>query len=341
MIKNKLISFLKRKNKILILPIEDTFFKYITFDKKINLDKNAIKLNYSHLSPYKNTNIVSLQDEENLYLWFYEGEYKDKIIIPQGYILFNYLKKRYHDHIVIIESHPAKILVIKNSILLSQSIKTRVDEAYIKSLQKEFSVFKEAYISINQFEHIEENALNELSLQDLLKFTNFDFNRGKITDIVNIVALPSLILVVMIIIFEYIQKFYIDYKIDESKKIYKEFKAKNSKIRKKMDLAEQEIDKYKEFIDKEGEFTQKFLVASKLAKHLEDFNSTIRYIEFSGDKASITIKTKKQNELIDKLIKSNYLTNIKVESNYKDKKSGITQVTFSAKIVLDKVKNGQ
>ena len=341
MIKDRLISFLKTKDKIQILPIEETYLKHIRFEKKIILDKNAIKLNYAHLSPYKNTQIISLQNDEELYLWFHEREFKDKIILPQGYILYNYLKKRYHDHIVIIETNPAKILVIKDSILVSQSIKRRVDEAYIKSLQKEYGVFKEAYISINQFEHIEENALKELSFQDLLKFANFNFDKGGISEIINVVALPFMIFVSLIIVLEYMQSFYIDYKKNEAKKVYREYKSKNSKIRKKYDLVEADIQKYKEFIKKEPEFTQKFLIASKLSKELKDFNSTIRYIEFSGDKASVTIKTKRQNELIAKLIKSDFLKDLKVESNYKNKKTGITQVTFSADIVIKESKNGQ
>lgn len=331
--KDKLIEFLRKRDKLYILPVKDSYFKHIAFEKKVAIDENAIKLNYAHFSPYKKSEIVSLSKETNLLLWFYEQSVENKLVIPEGYLLYNYLKKRYDNHIIIIDTEPAVVLVLKEAMLVSQSVKKGADDRYSKALQREFSLDKAVHISAHEYGHIMNRAVLDVEYQDFLHFSNFSFDKRKIEKVVNAAAMPFLVLIGMMVVLETVQSFYIGYQTDSQSKVYRELKEKNQKVRTQYDKVEEKIEAYKTFIETEQHFNTKFYIAAKLSSYLQEYNSTIRYIEFTGSAASVTIKTARQNELVSALLKSGILENLKLGAIHKDSKTGMDQVTFTANIV--------
>ncbi|NPA82493.1 MAG: hypothetical protein GXO31_07765 [Epsilonproteobacteria bacterium] len=98
----KLLDFLLKRDILNILYIQESFFRKVDFQEPVKMNEEAVRLNYSNLSPFPKSSIIYKNEGKTLYIWFYKDENlsKSKIVIPEAYLIYKAFKGE--DVIVII-----------------------------------------------------------------------------------------------------------------------------------------------------------------------------------------------------------------------------------------------
>ncbi len=325
----RVLEFLVSRNYIEILPIESSFFKYFLFEQPVKMNDEAVRLNYSHLSPFNKSDIVYKNEENILYIWFYEQNFsKAKLLIPESYLIYKYFKER--DVIVILEDEIKKIVVIKNGILSSQLAKKELDERFLKLLQKEFSIGKVIRLSSLEYGDILQKAFYKLSLKDIFGFSRFSIDKSFFQNVLEKTALPLLSIVFFVIAIEYGEYFYTKSAISKKTKEYREIKRKNDLIRKKIRDFEEEAKTFVNFKKRHKEGFYKIDILSFIADTSNENNSSFVYTDLEGGNAVVVLKTPNPNKLLNDLLSSSYFPDLRIISSRKER-DGNETVRFEGK----------
>ena len=327
------INLLLEKDIVRFSTIENSFFLYKKLDKKIKIDKNIINLNYKKESPYSNdkTTIVSIANNDNLYLWFIKGDYYN--YIPEAYILYRKLLLDYTDIIFIIKGEIDKVIVIKDSILVSSFSKSKISRNDIILLQDEFNLNKIVEIKEAEYQQYIKDAIEYLKFSDLLYILNikFDFKDSAIKA-VQFLALPVFISSIVITIAVASYYFYIEKEKDRLYNLYKKDQKLNYKIKTKIEN-NQEKDIIYQNLSKEFRYIDKSIALSEILKKTDDMNMSLNYIKIYENHVNYTIKAKNDNIIpiyVKELFESNLFEDIKNTNSRKIK--DYIEVTMSGKL---------
>ncbi len=328
-----LVNLLLEKDIVKFSNIENSFFLYKKLDKKIKIDKNIINLNYKKESPYPEdkTTIVSIADNDNLYLWFIKGDSYN--YIPEAYILYRKLLLKYTDIIFIIRGEIDKIIVIKDSILVSSFSKSKISRNDIILLEDEFNLNKIVEIKEVEYQQYIKDAVEYLKFSDLLYILNikFDFKDSAIKA-VQFLALPVFISSIVITIAVASYYFYIEEEKDRLYSLYKKDQKLNYKIKTKIEN-NQEKDIIYQNLSREFRYIDKSIALSEILKKTDDMNMSIKYIKIYENHVNYTIKTKNNNIIpiyVKELFESNLFEDIKNTNSRKIK--DYIEVTMSGKL---------
>ncbi len=328
-----LVNLLLEKDIVKFSNIENSFFLYKKLDKKIKIDKNIINLNYKKEAPYPEdkTTIVSIADNDNLYLWFIKGDSYN--YIPEAYILYRKLLLKYTDIIFIIRGEIDKIIVIKDSILVSSFSKSKISRNDIILLEDEFNLNKIVEIKEVEYQQYIKDAVEYLKFSDLLYILNikFDFKDSAIKA-VQFLALPVFISSIVITIAVASYYFYIEKEKDRLYSLYKKDQKLNYKIKTKIEN-NQEKDIIYQNLSREFRYIDKSIALSEILKKTDDMNMSIKYIKIYENHVNYTIKTKNNNIIpiyVKELFESNLFEDIKNTNSRKIK--DYIEVTMSGKL---------
>ncbi len=314
----KLLDFLLNRGILNILYIRESFFRKIDFQEPVKMNEEAVRLNYSNLSPFPKSSIIYKNEGKTLYIWFYKDENlsKSKIVIPEAYLIYKAFKNE--DAIVIVKDEFLKIVVIKDSQILSQSIKREFDEKYIKLLKKEYGIDKEIVLDKKEYEDILSNSFYSLSLFDILKFGHFEIDKSFWSRLLERMALPVLVIVFFIIAIEYIEYFYIKTQIASKTKEYRELKKQNDQIRSEIRDLEEEAKKYINFSFHHKNPFYKTELLSFAVDVAKKNDSRMVYSQFAGDKTVIVVRGTKPNKVLNDLLFSKYFKELRIEVSHKE-----------------------
>ncbi len=325
----RILEFLVSKHYISILPIESSFFKYFTFEQPVKMNDEAVRLNYSHLSPFSKSDIVYKNEGNILYIWFYERDfYKSKLLIPESYLIYKYFKNE--NALVILKDEIQKVVVIKDKKLLSQISKKSFDEKFLNLLKKEYSIDKEIKLSLSEYNDILQKAFYRLSLKDIFGFSRFSIDKSFFERALEKTALPILFIVFSIIAIEYVEYFYIQKTISSKTKEYREIKRKSDSIRREIEDFENEAKKYINFKKHHQEPFYKLTILSFIGDVLKKNKSTFIYTNLAGGDAVVVVKTPNPSKVLNDLLSSKYFPDLRLISSRKERDRNET-VRFEGK----------
>ncbi len=315
----RVLEFFANRGFITVLPIKKSFFKPLFFEESVKMDEEAIRLNYSHLSPFPKSAIIYKNEGKNLYLWFYQDEniQRSKIVIPEAYLIYKRFKDK--NAVIVIEESVYKIVVVKDFQILSQTVKDKVDEKYLELLKKEYGVEKEIFLNKRDYEEILGDSFYSLSFADILRFGHFEIDKNFWVSLLERISLPVLAIVFFMITIEYGEYFYIKNEIASKTKEYRELKRKNDQIRSEIEDLEREAEKYINFSKHNKDPFYKTELLSFAVDVAKKNDSRMVYAQFAGDKTVIVVRGVKPNKVLNDLLSANYFKELRIEVSHKER----------------------
>lgn len=333
-------NILLKYNFIEIIPFEDTFFYTSTLPKNIKFTQDLLKLNYSKYSPIKNPNISSRFINNQLMLWFYNKTVKSSIVIPQSYILFHELKKQNKDAIYILHDDKYKILVIKDSKLLSSLILDNLDETILKLSADEYQVSNKIMIEKDELNKLYLNSLNNLSLSEIYHWNKFSLDTKSISkELVSKVSYPLSVLVIFAILVNYTHNNNLNKNIEVLKENYLIEKNKNNDLREDIKQHNKDVQRWNEFISKELIYPDSISLLNSIYKILEKPEKTfINRVSINNGRIVLVLKTNLSSVLLlNRLSDMPYFSNVSIVHSHNDK-NNFKNITynFNIRILKDK-----
>ncbi len=332
-------KILSKYNFITILPFEDTFFYTTTLPKKIKFSKELIELNYLKYSPYSSSNIINRVDSQHLMLWYFKERVDSAVIIPESYLLYEELKKNREDAVYIVNDTIVKIIVIKESKLLSAFTLDNLDEMVINLTMDEFQVFKRVEVDKESYNKLTENSLNELSLKEVFKFNQLSLDRKDLLKVaVDKLSYPLSLLVLLAMLVSYTQTALLKSEIEDLKESYKSKKDENREIKKYVKEHNKEVKKWKEFIKKELRYIGPITILDALYTIFKDDEKAyLTSVFINENRLQIRIQTDiNPVEFLNRLNKIDYFSNVVIQNTHKPRnKMKITSYDITLKMMKD------
>ena len=313
-------NILKKYNFVKIVPFEETFFHTATLPKKIKFTKELLKLNYAKYSPLENSNLVSLSNNKDLLLWFFEKDYDEYIVIPESYLAFKSFVKEHTNGIFVIKDDVFKILIIKNSKLVNIFTTNEVDELTLSLTMDEYQLQDKYDIDKQSYKIILEQSKKDLALKDFINFNQLTLDKDTLLkDMVSSLSYPLSFLVVFSMFVSYTQTYLLNADIEKLQDKYIVEKSKNAEIREALNKHNKEIKKYKEFFDKELLYIDGFEVLSKLYGIFKpDEKANLKFISLNGLNLRIQVQTELDSvEILNRLNTISYFKEVVIQSTHK------------------------
>ena len=311
---------------IYVLPIEESFFFKVKFEKKVKLTDELINLNYKKNAPYRNPFFTKLMEGKDLYIWFYEQENKSKMVIPEAYLLTEYYKEKNPNVLLSIKTKSSYLIVIiKDSLLLNSYSIMQRDENLIEMEMHTYAL--SSWKEINKDEYIEskDKALKNLKFKDLYKWTNINTdNSNMLPKMVNKLAYPFAFLLLFIMSIELYHLNEVESKLVEVEAQYREAKNKNNEIREKINNENQKEQIWIDFVHAELPYANSLTIFTDISKAFEGKAFVFKGFSIVGSRLKLDIETKEDFIVALKLL--NKITGLKnIELKYSNKKRNIAR----------------
>lgn len=315
------------------LKVEDSFFYKVKFEKKVKLTDELIALNYKKHAPFKNPSLVTLMEEQSLYIWFYEHELNSNVVIPEGYLLFNAFKAQYPNALLFIEAYETFIvLIIKDGILENSYVMREEDEMLISMEMNRYNLEHFQKIDKKAYLQIKQKSLESIGVQDLYRWSSVNVEHEKLLPtMVNTLAYPFAFLLFFIMAVE-------TYHLNEVKKRltivedkYSLIKSKNDDIREKINHENEKEQKWITFAQRELPYADPIESFLNISKAFSDKKFIFKSFSIMGSKVKMTLETKE-----DFIVGVNLLNNIEGLKNVALKASSKKRATASYEATLEK-----
>jgi hypothetical protein len=329
-----LVNYLLKKQIIKLSYIENSFFLYKKLDKRVRLTSEVITLNYSSESPYSSENSIlsSVFDNKSLYLWFTKG--CNRRYLPEAYVLFRRLLKKYQNVIFIIEGSPNKVLIIKDSILIASFSKINVSFLDKKLIEDEYKIDNIVTLNKKEYEDYLEGSLKFLTINDLLNILNIKIDIKDIfIKIVYFLSLPLLVSSIVTTLLLAGYSFYLDGKRETLNKEFRANQQSNREVKRTIVNHENKSELYQE-LSNEFKYMDKTVALSNILKITDDLNMTMFYIKIYDKNVDFIVKTSNNSQIpvyIKKLFETDTFQDVK-NLNTRKMRNSIVEVTMSAKL---------
>jgi hypothetical protein len=321
-----------------ILKMQDSFFYLIDIAKENSFNKDTLLLNFSHLSPYKNSNILPFQDDTSLLLWFYKNNNTTPIFIPEAYLLYLKLKEINQNAIFIIKDNTInKIIVIKDNRLQSVFCSSNMNSLQKFSLSQEYSINDIIEISNTKAKSILEESFKTYPIWNYQKWYISDIPiKEKAISYIDKAVIPLSIMIATFIALEYSRDLYIKDKYQALEDEYLSIKKQNDSYR-------EALKSNKKYIEFNNNFYYDILlypniisVLSKVSSIVkEDDNNTIKYFKLSGATVTFQVETFKPIDILNASLNSGFFNKFKIVSTRKaGRKSKKELVSYEGKLKL-------
>lgn len=275
-----------------ILPIEESFFFRVKFEKNINLTKELIALNYKKHAPYREPFLTTLNEDKNLYIWFYEREIDSKFIIPEAYLMFDFLKNKYPNSLLLIEGSVDYILIIKDNLLLN-SYEVGASKNIVAMELNQHALTEHRVVKREEYLKLKEEALLALDLKSLYKWNTLSIdNRNVLPKMVDTLAYPLAFLLFFNMIIELYHISSVEKILTKVEMRYSEVKIKNDDIRLKINEERDKKQKWVTFVNREFPYEDPISVFVKISKAFEEKKFTFKNFSIVGSRIKIEMRTK-------------------------------------------------
>ena len=308
-----------------IVKCEYTYFVSIKIpDAKIN--KDIVRLNYSYLSPFKESEILFLKEKDILYLWFVKSDKvndKSIIYIPEGFLLFRRFNKN-NDAIIInkIKSGVC-IIVVKDGFLVAQFVKNSVDEKIVDMLKREYSLENVKVINVSY-----SIDFDWLSLEDIFRFLSYlDFNATSVVRyIYEQLKAPAIIFLLLINIYSFLMYRYIYSSINAKTIELKELRNKNRDIKEKFNYLEKESKFFKQFYNSELKYPSVYSTLLSVSKSVSLSNGKISMYRQFRDTINMLVKASSTSAIVSNIVKTKMFDDVNVVSVSQDSKDKTKEI---------------
>jgi len=315
-----------------IVDVDNSYFKRVELDKNVNLSSEMIKLNYMGFSPFRDSKMSFYKGAGYIYLWFHKNKNSKKVQIPYSYLIFNYLKSDYQNYILCIEyKNEYLILVIKNATLLDVFLVKSIDEAFLPSLQEQYSISENKIFSKTESHMILNNSL-KIDLPIFVKFLMNDFDLKKASkNFFMDSIIPVSIFLYMYMGLNFLHSYLLESEYKNLENKYKQVKSVNDDFRNKFYNNYEFFTKLHNFEENELIYNNQFLILSKLTKVIKDNDSKLQRVFFSGNVVDFVVKDVNDSVgLLNRLINVDDFSKVVIYNN-NDKTS---QTAFRANLKI-------
>ena len=275
-----MFEWLKKRGIVRIVPFDETYYLHVDLPSDTKLDEKLIELNYRHRSPYDNPCIIHCRRKERLCLWFTPQTCHAPVVIPESYLLYRYLVEQKQNILIVIDTHPRKILVIKNGELEAAFTTRDHDETMLRLTQEEFGIEELKKIGGEDYDYLRHEKLPRVvSLQDLIRFTRVSLDQKAFVEAFERrLAYPLIGLIAIYITVTYTQGYYLSREVQKLENQYRELKKKETPLKLKIREYNERIERYREFARKELIVPNPFLIlADVYDKILPNDRAVLRY----------------------------------------------------------------
>ena len=332
--KKKLFDYLTNRHILKFSSISESFFIYKKLDKRIKLEQNILELNYLTESPFplNETMLVSVSEEDNLYLWFYQKD--KKRYFPEALLLFRSLLKEYSTGLFIFKGSVTKIVVIKDKCLIASFVKERVGSFDIKLMEEEFLLKSNQthIIEIEDYNIFLKESFSSIKFSDFLQILNISINfKSLLNRAVIGLSLPFLIASVLLMVSLSGYYFHIQ---ENHEKLYLLYKSKQnniSKIKEKVSNYEASTEVFNSF-ESEVIYSNKIIALFAITQEVKEKNMTLFYIRMNEEDIEFEIRTMDSLEIplfTEKLFSLGIFSSVK-NSSTQNLKNGQVKATMQA-----------
>ncbi len=301
-----------------VIPVEDTFFKSVSIPKGVKLSKETVQINYGHMSPFPEGDVIFYRSKSNLYIWFVRYRLSEKVNIPEGYLIYKQFKDK-NNTVIIVEKEKSVIFsVIKNGELVSQfslskSVPVNIDER-VEFLKKEYSL---------KNPQILKKSVRELrfkpDITDILKFSHVKIDtRTLLSTFVEEVKIPIILVLLGISLYDIFLLNYLKTLKEQKIETLQKLKMENQDVKNLLSTLEEKGKFWRNFLSKEFKFENLYNVASAVAETLKNNRGKIKTFNATENMVDLWIESKAtSSKLVDELLKTGYFEEIKVLSSTK------------------------
>lgn len=279
---------------ITLLSFEDGFFFKVVFEKKIKLTDTLISLNYKKYSPYKNPFFIKTMENKNLYIWFYKREIFSKIIIPEAYLFFTFLKESHPNSFFLIEGDDGyHVLIIQNRLLMNSYGLMEKDKNLISMEMVKYGLDSYQEIDKKEYLKVKEEALSNIGVQELYQWSSIDIDKEKLLPtLINSLAYPLAFLLFFIMGVELYHVNTVEKRLKKVKETYSEVKIKNDDIREKINIRNAKVEKWVTFIHDELPYIDTLAIFEKISKVFTNEKFIFIQLSIVGSKIKIEMESK-------------------------------------------------
>ena len=305
-------------NLVEIIPVEDTFFVVVEKPPNVWLSKEAIELNYKHLSPFKEGDMIPYQTKEKIFIWFvrYPLASERKLFIPEGYLIFKQLRSYKEAIGVYHKDGLTAVSVVKNGNLLSQMV-FRKEYLHEKTelVKKEYSLISPEVIEIT-------SSQLRISLKDVLNFANFSFSKEKILEFfIEYLTVPLAFMFFFVTAFNVGLKSYLENLKVEKQIELQSLKKKNKDIKELIYGVQEKSSFWKNFLKNEIKYPNFYLTLNAFLKAVKKNEGYVNYFEMNGNQISAWIGAKTgDTTVVNDLLQTEIFKSVKIVSSVKDRK---------------------
>jgi hypothetical protein len=328
------VDYFLKRNIMKVSTIENSFYVYKELNKKISLNQDIIEINYLSESPYplNKTQIVAITEENSFYLWFNKGKGEYKYYLPEALLLFRQIIKKHADVIFLIEEDINKIIIVRNSNLISTFSKQSINKKDLELIKNQYSIDNLVTLNKEDYALFFEKSFNYLKISDFVSILNIKLDiKSLFNKIIHFSALPLFISVGIISIILIVYKSYLNTQNEELYSQYQESKLLTIKIRDKMENVEN-LNSVFNALSKEFEYKDKIIAISAVLRVSQELNVTLFYINSYNRNIDFIIKTENASKIplfTNKLFETKLFSNIKNVSSQK-LKNKLIKVTMNA-----------
>ena len=329
-----IVHFLKRIGKLDIIPIADSYLLRNTFKKNPNMAREVVRTNYASLSPYNNSVITSLSDENDLLVWFSPSS-SATIHIPEAFLLYRTLMKRENrDRISIFNTDPAVLIIIKNGRLTTQSVVLSTDETFIDKLKREHSIETVECYNAREHEMMITAGYSAIGLNHYRQLFSIDLpDTTSLKSTLEVISTPISLLILIALGYHYGMNYHLTQKLEESKQTYREGKGAMIPIKHRLDAVTANKQKWDNFISDVLVRPDALSSTYPLIKIARDTNTTLKYIKVSGGKVETVVETPSATTFLKAIVKTKQYENVKLEFSKTDTFKHIDNAKIIAQVI--------
>lgn len=327
---------LSKYNFITVLPFQETFLHASTLHKNVKLSKELLRLNYLKYSPFTNPNIITFTQEKSIILWFYKQAVQTPVVVPESYLLFKELKNRQANAIYVIYDDVVKVLIIKESLLVSTFTLEALDDNAIAISMDEFQIFKRVDISADEYSALKASALASLNVKELLQFNQLNLDKKILLNrFVEYASYPVAGLIAFAILVSYTQESMLKREIESLKETYKVEKSKNQEIKELINEHNSEVRKWESFASNELAYVEPItLLESVYSIFKDEENAHLVDLSITTNKMSLKITTDKNPVVfLNRLNEIKYFSSVIIQNTHAPKNS-MKIITYDIEIKM-------
>ena len=313
-----------------IVPMQESFFHVSILPKNIKLSKEIIALNYEKLSPFSAPFIVTYKEQKELYIWFLKIKKSEEIfVIPESFLLYISLQKD-SDGIYIFDTHPKKILILKEKKLLASFCSDKNDEFSINILKNEYAISSVFNLSQEDFQKRLLITKKQLPPKYLYQFLQFSLKKEDLKDLfIQKLSYPLISLLTIYMLVSFAQSYFMQQNIENLTTEYQQLKSQNTKIKQHIHHYNASIKEYDDFAKKELHFQDPFKVVYDLYDVIKpEDKATIKSLDISNNTLRLLINTKEGAiKYLKRLNKIDYFKNVVIQNTYK-RRDGLITIAY-------------